>query len=49
MPFDTIEELRQTLLTFRKTYNTTWLIQRHGFISPAAFRQSQLQRTANAA
>lgn len=47
--FETIEELRQALLVFRDTYNTTWLIERHGFISPAAFRQSQLQTTAKAA
>ena len=36
---DTIEELRQALLTFRATYNTTWLIERHGFISPAEYRR----------
>jgi putative transposase len=41
--FQTIEELRLALLEFRETYNTTWLIERHGFLSPAAFRQSQLQ------
>jgi Integrase core domain len=41
--FETIEELRQALLEFRDKYNNTWLIERHGFISPAAFRQMQLQ------
>jgi transposase InsO family protein len=41
--FDTIEDLRQALLAFRDTYNTTWLIERHGFLTPAAFRQQQLQ------
>ena len=25
--FDTVEALRQALLTFRETYNTTWLIR----------------------
>ena len=40
--FETIEELRQALLAFREVYNTTWLIERHGFISPAALRQKQL-------
>jgi putative transposase len=40
---------RQALLEFRETYNTTWLIERHGFVSPAAFRQSQLQSVAKAA
>src|SRR5882762_2198416 len=47
--FETIEELRQALLAFREVYNTTWLIERHGFISPAAFRQKQLQPVARAA
>ena len=47
--FDTIEDLRQALLAFKETYNTTWLIERHGFITPAAFRQRQLQPAANAA
>ena len=40
--FETIEELRQALLAFRETYNTKWLIERHGFMTPA-FRQRQLQ------
>jgi len=47
--FDTIEDLRQALLAFRDTYNTTWLIERHGFLTPAAFRQQQLQPAARAA
>lgn len=47
--FKRIKELRQALLEFRETYNTTWLIERHGFVSPAAFRQSQLQPVAKAA
>ena len=47
--FETIEELRQALLEFRETYNATWLIERHGFVSPAAFRQNQLQPAAKAA
>jgi putative transposase len=47
--FETIEELRLALLEFRETYNTTWLIERHGFISPADFRQRQLQPAAKAA
>ena len=45
--FTIIEELRQAPLEFRETYNTTWLIERHGFISPAGFRQQQLQPIAN--
>jgi len=47
--FDTIEDLRQALLTFRETYNATWLIERHGFITPQAFRHKQLQPAALAA
>ena len=47
--FDTVEDLRQALLAFRDTYNTTWLIERHGFITPAAFRHEQLQPAALAA
>jgi len=41
--FQTIEELRQALLLFQETYNTTWLIERHGFLTPADFRHKQLQ------
>ena len=47
--FESIEELRQALLEFRQTYNTTWLIERHGFLTPAQFRQKQLQTAAIAA
>jgi transposase InsO family protein len=47
--FETIEELRQALLAFRETYNTNWLIERHGFMTPTAFRQRQLQPVAKAA
>jgi len=47
--FETIEDLRQALLAFRDTYNTTWLIERHGFISPAEFRQNQLHALQQAA
>src|SRR5919107_210489 len=42
--FETIEELRQALLAFRETYNNSWLIKRHGFLSPAEYRRRQLQR-----
>jgi len=47
--FQTVEELRLALLEFRETYNATWLIERHGFISPDAARQNQLQCAALAA
>ena len=47
--FDTVEELRQALLAFRETYNSTWLIQRHGFRPPDAIRANQLPPAALAA
>lgn len=47
--FETIEELRLALLAFRETYNTTWLIERHGYLSPATFRHKQLQSADKAA
>jgi transposase InsO family protein len=47
--FGTIEDLRQALLAFRETYNTTWLIERHGYLTPNQFRQQQLQSVATAA
>jgi putative transposase len=47
--FDTVEQLRLALLDFRETYNATWLIERHGFRSPAAVRQEQLSSAALAA
>ena len=47
--FETVEELRQALLAFREIYNGTWLIERHGFLSPAEYRKRQLQPLAQAA
>ncbi len=47
--FDTVEALRQALLAFRDTDNTTWLIGRHGFQTSADVRQQQLQPAAIAA
>jgi putative transposase len=47
--FETIEELRQALLAFRESYNSTWLIARHGFQPPAAIRHKQLPCAALAA
>lgn len=47
--FETIEQLRQALLEFRDIYNNTWLIERHGFIPPSAFRRKQLEPVALAA
>ena len=47
--FDTVEELRQALLAFRETYNSTWLIERHGFRPPIAVRAKKLPTAALAA
>jgi putative transposase len=32
--FEAIKDLRQALLAFREVYNNTWLIERHGYLSP---------------
>ena len=34
--FDTIEELRQALHAFKETYNRAWIVERHGYQTPAA-------------
>jgi putative transposase len=40
--FDTIEELRLALHAFKRIYNHTWIVERHGYQSPAAVRAAQL-------
>jgi putative transposase len=47
--FETIEDLHQALPAFRKTYNTTWLSERHGYLTPTRFREKQLQPLADLA
>ena len=47
--FDTVEQLRQALLEFRQTYNSTWLLERHSFRTPDAVREDQLSPAALAA
>lgn len=39
--FATVEELRQGLLAFAETYNTTWL-RRHGYKTPTQIRAEQV-------
>ena len=39
--FDTIEELRLALLAFRQTYNQSWIVERHGYRTPAQVRAEQ--------
>jgi putative transposase len=36
--FATIEELRLALYAFKDTYNHTWIVERHGYQTPAAVR-----------
>jgi transposase InsO family protein len=37
--FDTIEELRQALLAWRKLYNEQWMVERHDHRSPSQVRR----------
>lgn len=37
--FNTVEALREALHEFRRQYNETWIIQRHGHISPSEQRR----------
>jgi hypothetical protein len=46
--FDTVEELRQALPAVGRPTDTSWLIERHGFQTPAAVRH-QLAPAALAA
>ena len=43
--FDTIEDLRLALHRFKETYNRTWIVERHGYQTPAG-RQSGAARAA---
>jgi putative transposase len=47
--FDTVEELRLALHAFRRQYNESWLIGRHGYKTPAQVRQEQRCPLAEAA
>jgi transposase InsO family protein len=47
--FATIEELRQALHAFKDTYNHTWIVERHGYRTPAQLRADQLGALAAAA
>ena len=40
--FATIEELRLALHAFKDTYNQTWIVERHGYQTPAVVRAAQL-------
>jgi putative transposase len=47
--FDTLEELRLALIAFRQTYNQSWIIERHGYRTPAQVRADQIGPTLMAA
>jgi putative transposase len=47
--FDTVEELRLALLAFQRTYNQSWIIERHGYRTPARVRADQTDPTLMAA
>jgi putative transposase len=40
--FDTVEELRLALRAFQRTYNQSWIIERHGYKTPAQVRAEQI-------
>ena len=47
--FATVEELRLALQAFKETYNRTWIIERHGYRTPAQVRSDQLDQAPMAA
>ncbi len=47
--FATVEELRQALLEFQRLYNRSWIVERHGYRTPAQVRADQLGALAAAA
>lgn len=47
--FETVEELRLALLEFKRIYNEHWLIERHGWRTPAQVRAEKLGLLAEAA
>jgi putative transposase len=47
--FETVEDLRRALLEFKETYNQTWIVERHGYKTPAQVRAEQTGTPALAA
>jgi len=47
--FSTVEELRQALLEFQRTYNHQWISQRHGYKTPDQVRLEQSRALSLAA
>jgi putative transposase len=47
--FDTVEELRLAPQAFRRAYNRTWIVERHGYRTPAQVRMEQIGQLPMAA
>ena len=47
--FNTVKELRLALIAFRQTYNQSWIIERHGYKTPAQVRTDQISPMSVAA
>jgi transposase InsO family protein len=44
--FETLDEARQVIGEFIERYNTEWLLERHGYRTPAAVRASLTRQAA---
>ena len=44
-----LEELRLALIAFKRTYNESWIIERHGYKTPAQVRADQIGQLPMAA
>lgn len=47
--FETVEELRLALLDFKARYNSSWMVQKHGYLSPAQARLTLITHQNSAA
>ena len=47
--FETVEDLRQTLLEFKCVYNESWILARHGYKTPVQVRAERLNSLSMAA
>ena len=44
--FETLEEARAVIGAFIERYNNSWLLQRHGYLTPARAREKLSRRAA---
>ena len=47
--FDTVEELRLALIACKRVYNQSWIIERHGYRTPAQVRADHIAQLPRAA